>query len=280
MALTTETGSPDPSTSTSSAEDSPASPSAWPVEDVDRPTSGGSGPRLPDAFAFYDPDGHCWKTSQGSLFSQWETYSETWPRSGMTLNGKAYPQRPLVRPTSDGESSSWPTPNAMDGDRPTETPAEWAERQRQKKAANPKLGGLHKPLTVAVQERAMWPTPTTPNGGRTIPKGATYGRNGLTAYKDGKKYQVDLAHVVKMWPTPTVQDASNDGGPSQFERNSVPLNAAVKMWTTPTADDTGHRKERYSQGGTALSLQAGGSLNPTWVEWLMGFPPGWTDCAA
>jgi DNA (cytosine-5)-methyltransferase 1 len=21
----------------------------------------------------------------------------------------------------------------------------------------------------------------------------------------------------------------------------------------------------------------GGSLNPTWVEWLMGFPTGWTD---
>ena len=21
----------------------------------------------------------------------------------------------------------------------------------------------------------------------------------------------------------------------------------------------------------------GGKLNPDWVEWLMGFPPGWTD---
>ncbi len=21
-----------------------------------------------------------------------------------------------------------------------------------------------------------------------------------------------------------------------------------------------------------------GSLNPEWVEWLMGFPIGWTDC--
>ena len=32
-----------------------------------------------------------------------------------------------------------------------------------------------------------------------------------------------------------------------------------------------------AQGGTALSTVAGGQLNPTWVEWLMGFPIGWTD---
>jgi hypothetical protein len=43
-----------------------------------------------------------------------------------------------------------------------------------------------------------------------------------------------------------------------------------------------------SDGGRMLTHQAkesdpegtasGGQLNPTWVEWLMGFPPGWTDC--
>jgi hypothetical protein len=26
-----------------------------------------------------------------------------------------------------------------------------------------------------------------------------------------------------------------------------------------------------------LGMAAGGALNPTWVEWLMGFPLGWTD---
>jgi hypothetical protein len=59
-------------------------------------------------------------------------------------------------------------------------------------------------------------------------------------------HSVSLAEQV-MWPTPTVQDASNNGGDSQYNRNSLPLNAAI-----------------------------GGSLNPTWVEWLMGFPLEWT----
>ncbi len=26
-----------------------------------------------------------------------------------------------------------------------------------------------------------------------------------------------------------------------------------------------------------MSQGNGGSLNPEWVEWLMGFPAGWTD---
>ena len=49
------------------------------------------------------------------------------------------------------------------------------------------------------------------------------------------------------------------------------------MWSTPVQDDVHHRKQKYSQGGTALSTQAGGSLNPNWVEWLMGYKAGYTD---
>ena len=55
-------------------------------------------------------------------------------------------------------------------------------------------------------------------------------------------------NTPSMWPTPTVQDAANNGGPSQMRRNTKPLNAEV-----------------------------GGKLNPEWVEWLMNWPPGWTD---
>lgn len=30
----------------------------------------------------------------------------------------------------------------------------------------------------------------------------------------------------------------------------------------------------------SMASGSGGQLNPTWVEWLMGFPLGWTDLSA
>jgi hypothetical protein len=57
-------------------------------------------------------------------------------------------------------------------------------------------------------------------------------------------------------------------------------------WLTPSANEDAagtvngnmqrmltHQAKESDPDGTA----AGGQLNPTWVEWLMGFPPGWTD---
>ena len=65
---------------------------------------------------------------------------------------------------------------------------------------------------------------------------------------------VNLREAVKTWPAPTSRDYK--GGRSSEatqERNSRPLNEVIE------------------------SQAASGSLNPEWVEWLMGFPVGWTD---
>lgn len=77
------------------------------------------------------------------------------------------------------------------------------------------------------------------------------------------------------WPTPNATPLSNDlnltcSGDGRTKPNK--LGWAVAIWTTPCTDDTSHRKAKYAQGGSALSTQAGGKLNPTWVEWLMAFP--------
>lgn len=33
----------------------------------------------------------------------------------------------------------------------------------------------------------------------------------------------------------------------------------------------------HTKGGRDLPTDVGGHLNPTWAEWFMGFPEGWTD---
>ena len=76
-----------------------------------------------------------------------------------------------------------------------------------------------------------------------------------------------------LWPTPTVQDGKNCGGPSQHLRNTPPLNAAVMMYPTP---DVGAAKGRGAASAENRN-RLGGSLNPAFVEYLMGFPRGWTD---
>lgn len=102
------------------------------------------------------------------------------------------------------------------------------------------FGLLAMPTTAGIQpppDAKMWPTPDANSGKR-------FGQN---PKKINPKRQFTINDAARLWPTPTTQDASNNGVPSQYNRNSLPLNAEV-----------------------------GGSLNPDWVEWLMGFPTGWT----
>src|SRR6185437_3380729 len=54
--------------------------------------------------------------------------------------------------------------------------------------------------------------------------------------------------------------------------------AARAMWPTPAATDwKGSSKMGQRRGQLSEAAALGGQLNPTWVEWLMGFPLGWTD---
>ena len=54
--------------------------------------------------------------------------------------------------------------------------------------------------------------------------------------------------------------------------------ASRNMWPTPTAHNAkkGAYPAEYERNMPTLAAQAGGPLNPTWVEWLMGWPLGWT----
>lgn len=163
------------------------------------------GESLPDSLLRYDPDTRSWKTLTLCFIEGLDEYLETWPRSGMTRNGRYYRRVPLVRPTEGIGFSLWPTPNAWDGlpFKINESLEHW-EAQRDKWADR----GVNKqlPLTIAVKR---WPTPTARD------------------WKDGRSI------------------------------GNAPMNGLLGRAVEP-------------------SLEAG-ALNPVWVEWLMGFPEGWTD---
>jgi hypothetical protein len=66
----------------------------------------------------------------------------------------------------------------------------------------------------------------------------------------------------------------------------MPLTMAVQIWPTPTqriwkgggqAMTRPDGKSRMDMLDWAVEHQSGGRLSPMWVEWLMGFPLGWTD---
>jgi site-specific DNA-cytosine methylase len=63
-----------------------------------------------------------------------------------------------------------------------------------------------------------------------------------------------------------------DGGHSVYLRDQV----ADPEWGTPNAHERTH-SPRDVDHGIQLANQVKGSLNPAWVEALMGFPAGWTD---
>lgn len=100
--------------------------------------------------------------------------------------------------------------------------------------------------------------------------------------------QETLAHPTDetdggAWPSPTATDAKARAYQVSRGRVILSLVGAVRMWPTPCATDG---KSPYSAEGfkrqaairskplrdVVNAEEGGGRLNPTWAEWLMGWP--------
>ena len=105
--------------------------------------------------------------------------------------------------------------------------------------------GPVRPSLETMARLQMWPTPNVPNGGRTTWHAE---QEGNSFYHDGKKVQLGLEQAVRLWATPSASPwRSGNASQETMERNARPL-----------------------------SEQVGGSLNPDWVDWLQGWPQGWS----
>lgn len=101
-----------------------------------------------------------------------------------------------------------------------------------------------------------------------------------------------LTDYITMWPTPNASDNRPRATQASTDRRraigkQISLEAEVK-WPTPKSRDWKGQSQRGIHGpmdalpniDSGDGTPIGGQLNPPWVEWLMGWPIGWTDCDA
>jgi len=213
----------------------------------------------------YDRDLCSWRTHR-SLWQEVLRWSSViLPRWGMTRSGVVF-QHPIAeRPISEIDSglSEWATPVCMDSLPPKSVTA----LHKEATMARP---GRSKPANLRdqVSNAQNWPTPRSTDADRG-------GRGDLI-----QAIRENPNSHYRLWPTPRARE-SNDYQNVNRDKNGVSrgialtLNGAVKLWATPTASTGGQEPEGTT--GRKLTTQVGGQLNPTWVEWLMGWPLGWTD---
>lgn len=127
-------------------------------------------------------------------------------------------------------------------------------------------------LRDGMDGRKTWPTPLSGN-----PDSGSGGNHGGMALLDAAKEETNR----RTWPTPMagpihVQDGGGHGGVKLAEV------ATEASFGTPTASmkvRSGEFGEGRAVNPAELAYQesgARGQLNPDWVEWLMGWPKGWT----
>ena len=222
------------------------------------------GPKWQGSLARYDRDSRSWKTAQCSLLGDSDEFSETWPKWGTTRDGELFLLPTPALRIGGSESGLWQTPVADDA---VERKAgKWNSRGEPKLSAEVKL----------------WPTPNAwdwkgPPGRGCMDRG---GR------------QASLPAVVKQWPTPTASLGTKGGRvtPRKAREGGTLIEAVShrQTWPTPVASmakgsspaaltrKSGSSRENDRLDHKVMALD-GGQLNPTWVEWLMGWPLGWTD---
>lgn len=98
-----------------------------------------------------------------------------------------------------------------------------------------------------------WPTPiSSPGMAEDI-------ENVRKRLENGTPYKSRLIEAVALWPTPKAGGMLGGSG------------AAAMIEKKYSSNEITSEERRAMRSGN------GGKLNPMWVEWLMGFPLGWTD---
>jgi hypothetical protein len=139
------------------------------------------------------------------------------------------------------------------------------------------------PLHTDETESGSLPTPRATDG----TKGSRTAEGAEKEWARGRNK--DLGMVAAMWPTPRAC-MTGAATPERLNDKNRNLEKAVAqtIWPTPGANEDSYRLKGNSQQSCGLGAIArrealegdpasGGQLNPTWVEWLIGWPLFWTS---
>jgi DNA-cytosine methyltransferase len=220
-------------------------------------------------------------------FGSLTTQANLWPTARVSsANGPAQSEIAAGNPKKRLEVSAacWPTPTAQDFRKRgpnssqlglAESSCQWATPNtmdhmapRSSEAMEKMLGpegqraGRSRPSNL--REQIVWPTPRAQKTSSENPE------SWKARQQAGQVSTPPLAMAAIMWPTVTTQDAKNNAGPSQFGRNTKPLNVEAALH---------HSRCHSPQGQTETGTASHKVLNPQFVEWLMGWPIGWTEFA-
>lgn len=253
--------------------------------------------------------------SQNLFCEHWALYQEVWPTSGMTVNGRLYELQTRAHRTTVPESSLLRSPKASEGEG-----GALGEAEARKRGNTVGVRDQVMDLVASQGEkvtRAVLPTPNTMDslpvrdgearekhmhrGGSTsrrastgnlreevvnellgTPRARSTHASANEVEKGAPKTRIE-DQVLTLLPTVTTQDGKNNAGPSQFDRNTKPLNVeavmmsdlnwgkfefAIRQWeavlgrpapapTKPDGKDGAHR------------------LSSEFTEWMMGLDAGW-----
>lgn len=219
-----------------------------------------------------------------------ERFSGIWPISGSMRNGRCFRRQLWELRTVARGSGSWPTATAADS----------------RSSGGALTGGG---TTLTDRAVRLWPTPVARDDQKSPEAHLAMKRR----MAGGPRHQpTSLTVVAKLWPTPTAADGTRGSDPQRsvdpmspetIRANGPSLTQRAGSWPTPQARDhkgafngrrrlggrdlpseatlpvsfpSGHPRQMTATPGDAPSTPV--VLNPAFVEWLMGFPPGWSVC--
>ena len=217
-----------------------------------------SGENTPELLMKFGLGGSSSKTSPNCEITDLSLSCKISARSGMMRNGTVSQLPTLALLTAGTASGSWRTPGAQDGKRGVYASKETMDARLAR--------GGQLSLPNQVKHPHLWPSPTAQQAGEgpfletLVDKNGGPAQPGARAYnpKTGKHVQVTLNRSVKMWPTPT----------ASMHKGSSPASLTRKTGASRENDRLDHKMQ---------ATEGSGQLNPTWVEWLMGFPEGYTE---